>query len=99
MNRGIKIEFELVNVFNNKKYGDLNEFHQSIVKRIFPNIIDSDLISSGICNMYSKTDIYIEFSNVRKYISVKRCRSDSMHFESIKDFIIFLRKFGISIKT
>ena len=39
MNRGIKIEYELVNVFNNKKYGELNEFHQSIVKRIFPNII------------------------------------------------------------
>ena len=38
-------------------------------------------------------------SNVRKYISVKSGRSDSMHFESIKDFIIFLRKFGISIQT
>ena len=99
MNRGIKIEYELVNVFNNRKYGDLNEFHQSIVKRIFPNIIESDLIFSGICNRYSKPDIYIEVSNVRKYISVKSGRSDSMHFESIKDFIIFLRKFGISIQT
>ena len=99
MNRGIKIEYELVNVFNNKKYGELNEFHQSIVKRIFPNIIESVLISSGICNRYSKPDIYIEVSNVRKYISVKSGRSDSMHFESIKDFIIFLRKFGISIQT
>ena len=32
MNRGIKIEYELVNVFNNKKYGVLNEFGMHLQK-------------------------------------------------------------------
>lgn len=99
MNKGLINEQKILASYNKKKFKQLNDFQKDIIRTIFPNISDEDVIFSDICNRYSKPDIYIEVNNIRKYISIKSGRSDSMHFESLKSFILFLRGLGVSKLT
>lgn len=99
MERGKINEENIINVYNNKKYRDLTQFQKNIIKELFKNVKDDDLITSDICNRFSKPDIYFEINNERKNISIKSGRSDSMHFESLKSFILFLRGLGVSKET
>lgn len=99
MNDGLVNEKRIIKSYNNKKFSQLNDFQKEVIKTIFSNIKDEDMIFSNICNRYSKPDIYFEVNNIRKYISIKSGRSDSMHFESIKSFVLFLRGLGVSNRT
>ena len=99
MNRGIKNEYNIVNAFNGKKISELSAFQKKIIFSIFDNVNENDVVHADICNRYSKPDIYLSIKNSVKYISVKSGKNDSMHFENIKTFILFLRKNGISTRV
>lgn len=89
-------EYLTVDELNKKRVGDLNNNLREIIHFIFPNANDDQIISCDICNRYSKPDFYISIADEKKYISLKSGRSDSVHFESIKSFVQFLRKCGVS---
>lgn len=94
-----KSELEMIRDLDNKSFNNLKEWVKPIIKEMFNNAKENDVIKCVVCNRYSKPDFTIEINNQRKYISLKSGRSDSVHFEGIKSFILFLRKIGISKET
>ena len=99
MDQTKKQEFALVKKLNNKRICDLEKSLKDLLQKSFPKVSEQETIQSDICNRYSKPDIYIKVGKEIRYISLKSGRSDSMHFENIKTFILFLRELGVSKET
>ena len=100
MTTGYKNELNIANSYHNKQFSNLNDFQQQIIKRIFPKVNDETIIQCFLSsNKIGKPDIYFVVDGEYKFISIKSGITDSMHFESIKSFILFLRGLGVSVKT
>lgn len=99
MNNGIKNEEKIVISYDGKKVKALSMFQKQVIKRLFGNVNDNDVVYSGLCHRISKGDVYLQINNEIKYLSIKSGNTDSMHFESIVSFILFFRKLGVSEKT
>ena len=99
MQKGRDIEKNIVNSYDNKIFKELNDFQKSIIKTLFDNVTNYDRIEAGSLSEMYKPDIYLKIGNTIKYVSIKSGRSDSIHFEGIKSFILYLRNKGVSLKT
>lgn len=92
-------DFLAAAAFNHKTPAQLNGNLRALVKAAFPNCKDDDVIQCGICNRFSKPDIYLQIDGIRRYISLKSGGSESVHTEHVKNVILFLRSIGISAAT
>ena len=99
INQGFEHEYALVRATNEKKVKDLNPFLQDTIRTIFKEIKDEDIIYSKLCNRFAKPDISIKINDNIKYLSIKSGRTNSAHFEKIREFIVFLESLDISKET
>ena len=99
MERGFQVERDIVNIFNLKRFIELDVIHRKMINRMFGEVEDDEFITASLCSSISKPDIYIQVNGVRKYISVKSGSSNSVHSEKLKSLILFLREIGISKKS
>lgn len=98
-NKGLIKETRFVNALNGKKVGDLNNNLRSTLIQIYDDLDDEEVVNSGIIMGFQKPDIYVECKGRRVNISLKTGRSNVVHEDNIKNFILFLRSKGISKRT
>ena len=92
-------EYKMRDAFRNKRFGDLTDRQKELIRRFHPTISDDQILNCDLCNRYSKPDIYVSVGSSITYLSLKDGRSDSLHFESVKGIVLFLRSLGVSAKT
>ncbi|MBQ1386060.1 MAG: hypothetical protein IIY75_04630 [Erysipelotrichales bacterium] len=92
-------EYKTVQAINGKRVGELAPGVYSLVKFLFPEAEEEAVLSAELCNRFSKPDIYVEWNKNRRYISLKSGRSDSVHFENVRSFLLFLRGLNVSEET
>ena len=100
MNYGYQNELDFVNYFNNKFFYELDCNSQAFLKDLFNDVINNEL--KIICwknKLNQKTDIFIKYRNVIKNISLKCGNSNSVHSESVNDFVDYLKKLDIPYKA
>lgn len=95
-NKGIQNENEFINYFNDKRISELNPMAESLVKILFSDAKDDDVIKTTYRFDKTKSDFLLSINGVTKRISVKSGRCNSVHLESIETFVNFLRETGIS---
>ena len=96
MNRGIKNEYDFVDLFNNKYFSELDDHCKLFLEELFAEKINNEaLIISWKNRSPQKTDIFIKIKNSTKGISLKCGNSNSMHHESVQDFKRYLENLGI----
>lgn len=98
-NNGISNEKRLVEEINGKTILEVNNNIRSFLKELFGNIDEEVPFKASLFTRTAKPDIYITYKNRMKFISVKSGKTDAMHLERIKDFILFLRELGVSKET
>ena len=98
-NCGVRNETELVESLNNKKVKQLNNNLQNFIKSLFKEKTPNEKITCKLTDNYIKPDLLIEYGSQAAYVSVKSPRSNEMHMEDIKSFILFLRSLNVSKET
>ena len=91
MKNGYKNEFEFINYLNNKKYWQLNPLMQDMLKTLYPNILNHDIIKAYKYGKFAKVDIVININGIIKGISIKCGVKNSVHVEPIQKFIKYLQ--------
>ena len=99
MNNGYKNEYDFVDYFDNKYYYELNKNSQEFLKDLFNDIDSETKIKSWKNKTNQKTDVFIKYKNFVKCISLKCGNSNSVHSESVNDFVEFLKKLKIPYKA
>lgn len=99
MQKGLLIEESLVEMINGKRLKEMGPYPQEIVRTLFPDAKEDDFFSANLCNRFSKPDFTVWKGAKSKNVSVKSGKSDSMGFENIKSFILYLRMKGVSEET
>lgn len=100
MNRGIKNEYDFVDLFNNKYFSELDDYCKFFLEKLFDKKINNDILITCWKNRVpQKADIFIKINNSTKGISLKCGNSNSMHHESIQDFKRYLENLGIPYST
>ncbi|WP_371246776.1 hypothetical protein ACA758_02315 [Mycoplasmopsis agassizii] len=99
-NDGVENELNLMNYINSKNSFD---FYNENIKNFLRFIFDFDLENKTIrCNKIkgnAKPDLEITCNGVSKYISIKKGSGNSVHQESLNDFITFLKNINIPEQT
>lgn len=96
MIKGYETEYEFIDYLNNKKFEELNILMQDVIKNLYPNIKNKDIITAAKYGRYAKTDIVISVRNKKRGISIKTGMKNSVHLEPINMFKKFLLKNGVS---
>jgi hypothetical protein len=99
MQKGILIEESLVAMIDGKRLKEMEPYPKEIVQTLFPDAVEDDFFLANICNRFSKPDFTVWKRTKPKYVSVKSGKSDSMGFENIRTFILYLRAKGVSTET
>ena len=102
MQRGFLNEFQIIDELNEKRFKDLTPFWRDVLlKPVFRSIpvCDEDVLESYKCDINGKPDIAIRLNGITKYISVKSGERNTVHQESLKTFIEFLKQNDISDNT
>lgn len=94
MKQGYKNEFEFINYLNNKKYNQVHFLFQDMLKVLYPNIQNQDIIKAYKYGKYAKTDIVINVNGNLRGISIKSGMKNSVHIEPIEKFIKYIKQKG-----
>lgn len=95
-NPGLIKEDEFVYALNNKKYGSLSENLQFMLKKIFDQINDEEIIHCELVPDFQKPDFKISVNGISKTVSLKSGHTTVIHEEYFKTFIPFLLEAGMS---
>lgn len=86
-------------IFHDKFVGQLDSKYGSLLETIFEKKLDSTIYLTCWKNFKTdKADIVIRAGKMKKYISIKSGKNNSVHLESLKEFKIFLKELGFSEK-
>lgn len=99
INSGILKEDEFVYFLDGKKAKELSPNLRSMMERLFGIVDPEKKVSCKKTQNYIKPDIIIKHNKVESAVSIKHGRSQVLHEEQIKPFILFLRANGISSRT
>ncbi len=99
INKGLLKEDEFVYFLNNKKPDVLSNNLKDLMQSLFGIVDPSKKIKCEKTFNYIKPDIVITHRKIEKAISIKSGKSQVVHCEQIKPFILFLRSLGVSAKT
>ena len=83
-------EFDFIKILNNKYVFEINVKMKGLLNRIFGKINENDYIYCYKSFKTDKADIVIVINNIKKYISIKSGKNNSVHLEHIKEFEKFL---------
>lgn len=93
---GYQNEFAFVMALNNKTKKELNPLLQDLIYFLFGNIPEDAVIKSWRNKEKQKEDILIKVNGMLKGISIKMGSRNSVHVESIKSFVNFLKEMNVS---
>lgn len=96
MKKGYQNEFEFINYLNGKRYGELNILIQDLLKKLYPDVEKTDIITAYKYGRYAKVDIVVSINGIEKGISIKSGSRNSIHIETIKKFVSYLKKFNFN---
>lgn len=96
MKEGYKNEIDFINEINNKKVKELNPLLYDLVKTLYPEIKDNEVITAKKYGRYAKTDIVITVRNKNKGLSIKTGYKNSVHIEHLNMFKKYLEQNGIT---
>jgi len=94
MKTGYLNEFEFINYLNKRKYIESNISIQELLKKLFPDIKEQDIICAYKYGSYAKADMVIEINGIKKGISIKSGSRNSVLLELIDSFINYLKRLG-----
>lgn len=98
--RGLKIEKDIINHINENKYIEKMNLNISLfLKEIFEMDLKNVLIKAMKYHENYKPDIVIEANSIKKYISIKSGKDNSVHQEHIHSFCNFLCEMRVSQST
>lgn len=95
---GIQNEYDFVLALNNKRKNELNPILQDLMYYLFGNFSEYEVIKSWRNKEKQKEDIFIKVNGQVKGISIKMGSRNSVHVESLKSFVKFLKSLGIDKK-
>lgn len=98
-NTGRYKESTIVYRLDGSKVKDLDKDCRYIVRTIFGQLDDEEIIRSELIDGYKKPDFYIEYKGIRKNISLKTTDNAVVHEEESETFKDFLKEIGVSEKT
>lgn len=96
MKKGYQNEFEFINYLNGKRYGELNILIQDLLKKLYPDVEKTDIITAYKYGRYAKVDIVVSINGIEKGISIKSGSRNSIHIETIKKFVSYLKKINFN---
>ena len=89
---GFQNEWEFINYLNKRKIKELHPLFSDFIYTLFPGVKEEDIIYCYGVLGKQKGDLRIIIQKKTKYVSVKKGVKNSVHIESIRDFLSFLRK-------
>jgi len=98
-NKGEFKETQIVDELNGKMYKDLSLNLQNLVRFIYPNCQENDIISAAIIDGTMKPDFSITIKEETHYVSMKSGVNNIVHQEYINNFIKVMRDYGFSEKV
>ena len=97
MSNGYLNEFAFCQVINKKYVCQLSEKYIEVLERLFgKNLYPGSTIYCWKACRTEKADIVIRIGQVRKYISIKSGKNNSIHVETLEQFFEFLKSKGCS---
>lgn len=93
---GINNENELLEAINNKKYSELSEHLQKMIRKMFPKVWLDDLIIVKKVPGFAKADLEFIIHDEHHYLSVKYGNSAQVHTEKLSTFFSFLKEHQFS---
>ena len=92
-------EDEFVATINGKKAKDLSHNLKHTLREMFGLFDGEEVLKSGLVDKLQKPDFYIEYKGIRKYVSLKTGRAETVSEEGLKQFLAFLRSWNLSIES
>lgn len=90
----------IVEAINGNQYKRLNDNLRNVIKTIFPNIKNTDVIHANkVRNNKIKPSVCLRVNNEEHYLSVKMGKSNSVHQEKLTDFLDFCYDMPEEAKT
>ena len=96
---GISFEIKMIEALNGKHFKDLNENLRSMVKFMFGDVSDDELVYAEIIDEDVKPDFYVTCKGIKHSVSYKHGKSKQFHAEGLKQFVLWLRDQGISMDS
>lgn len=93
--KGFKNEKDFAKVLDKKEFKQLKANFQDLLKAIFKDIKEEDIVECWTSRYFEKADIKIKVNKEVKGISIKTGKYCSMHQENIESLNPFLRKIGV----
>lgn len=98
--KGYYNEFDFCNLLNNKFFYQLSKKHQEMLQKIYNIKFDEkDFITCNKTFKTDKSDLVIEINEIKKFISIKSGKNNSVHLESLYEFKCFFKKHWIITKS
>lgn len=98
-NHGFLREDEMVYHLNNRKIKDLSNNLYHMMQELYGVLDEDEIVTCYKTDDFIKPDFVIVYGGKEKYVSMKSGRSEIVHSENIKTFILFLRSLGVSKET
>ena len=92
---GYQNEFDFKDKINKKYFYELEEKIKNLIKKVFIDVSNNDYITCYKSFKTDKADLVIVINNIKKYISIKCGKNNSIHLEPIESFKIFLNECNI----
>ena len=89
-------EDEFVQAINGKKAEDLSHNLKHILREMFGLFEGKEILKCGLVEKLQKPDFYIEYKGIRKYVSLKTGRAETVGEEYLKLFLQYLRSWNVS---
>lgn len=94
--KGYYNEFDFCNLLNNKFFYQLSKQHQEMLEKIYNIKFDErDFVSCSKSFKTDKADLIIEINKIKKFISIKSGKNNSIHLEPLSKFKLFLKEIGL----
>ena len=98
-NKGFFKEEEMALRLNQKRVGDLNRNIVSFLELLFGPLEQDKMFQCVTTEGSVKPDVVLTYDGRKRYVSLKSGRSESVHQQIVKDFVLYLRSLGISKRT
>lgn len=93
---GYKNEEEFAEYLNGKNFGRIYPVFQELLYKLYGKIDFDDTITCWVNKSKRKADIYIKVNNYVRGISIKKGVKNSVHVESIEEFVSFLKNMKVN---
>lgn len=92
-------EDEFVFAINGKRADELSHNLKHLLREIYGPFDGKEIIKCGLVEKLQKPDFYIEYKGIRKYISLKTGRAETIAEEGLKLFLEYLRSWNFSVES